>query len=97
VGKLKDQLIRELEQDSQRAASEIVAFDESDRPRSGAFSRACETSGRETIKRLMESARRELRSRPGCISTLAAERAFRTDYSAVPTSELDAIIREFRA
>ena len=97
MGKLKDQLIRELEQDSQRAASEIVAFDESDRPRAGGFSRACETSRRETVTRLLESARRELRSRPGCISTRQAERAFRNDYSAVPTSELDSIIREFRA
>jgi hypothetical protein len=71
-------------------------YDLSCRAESG-FSKACAQSRSNLIERQKMKAQRELRANPHCIDTEVALRSFRRDYSAVPSNELDAIIREFSA
>jgi hypothetical protein len=72
----------------------IVSEDATDRSRAGGFAAACDASRRETIQKLLESARQQLKANPRCIDSTTALRSFRNDYAMVPSRELDSLIRE---
>ena len=66
----------------------IVSEDANDRSRAGGFAAACHESRNAMITAQKEAARRQLKSSPGLYwyENRVAERAFRADYSAVPSS-----------
>jgi hypothetical protein len=103
VGKLRRK-VRQLEggnagANNRRAVDDIVSEADGDErliaSGGGGFSAACSQSRQSLIEKQKLSAQRELRNNPGCIKTPAALHSFRGTYIAVPTDELDDIIREF--
>lgn len=106
VGKLRRK-VRQLEggnvnANNLRAVDDIVSEADGDERLiasggSGGFSAACTQSHQSLIEKQKLAAQRELRNNPGCIKTPTALHSFRRSYSAVPTNDLDNIIREYSA
>jgi len=98
-------LRRQVEQSNGNAAAartvdEIVQPDDNDDKiigggPTGGFSAACAQSRTNLVERQKREAAEELRDNPGRVKTPAALHGFRMRYSAVPTDDLDDIVREF--
>lgn len=95
MGKLRDALLREAEEDGKKQLTEIVG--QNNEERRGRFSEACQQSGANLARSEFAKAQSDLRSNPGSIRTPQGEHEFRQAYPAVPASWLDALIREHRA
>jgi hypothetical protein len=85
--------------DNARAVEAIVDISDGDErlivSGGGGFGAACAQSRAKVIEEQKNRARRELQDSPGCIRTPTALQSFRATYNAIPTIELDSIIREF--
>ena len=100
MGKLRDALIREAQEDNRRVLRQIVGptTDHQMVGAGSAFSRACAASGRDLINRQKAAAIDALIANPELIATPAAEFAFREDFkTSIPDSDMGALIDEFKA
>jgi hypothetical protein len=95
MGKLRDALLRELEEDNQKDVERLVAEDAPDKPFGGAFARACAESKADVVATQLREARDQLKDNPGCIETASGQAAFRRAYSSVPGDRLSALFREY--
>jgi hypothetical protein len=94
MGKLRDALLREFQEDSQKEVEQLVSED-AERPFGGAFARACAESKADLGARQLREARAQLKDNPGCIETAGGQAAFRRAYSSVPGDRLSALFREY--
>lgn len=60
----------------------------------GGFSKACAASHADQVEQQKKAARRELQDNPGRVRTPMALHGFRATYAAVPSDDLDDMIRE---
>jgi hypothetical protein len=100
MGKILDAIRKEQAQEHRAEVKKIVEADSSDDKllgggSPGGFAGACAQSLATKIKRQTLAATQELQDNPSRVRTPAALHGFRAKYSAVPTVELDKIIREY--
>jgi len=95
MGRLRDQLLREAEEDNRAAARELVGTPSRPDCLVG-FAAAVADSGENLRRQQLDAAINELTANPHCIDRQQAERNFRATYAAVPSDQLDAIIRKAR-
>jgi len=99
MGELLRKLQREQEQECQEAArrevQQLVGTPSRPDHLTG-FAAACADSKANHVRQQLDRAIEELSSNSHCIDTQLAERDFRATYAAVPSDQLDAIIRKAR-
>lgn len=93
MGKLRDALLREAEEDARKAAREIVSAP----AEGGAFSRALRQDATSDDRaRQHREIVTALRTNPELVSSWAAERAFRNAHPWIPDSTMSSLINEAR-